>query len=71
MSFLVLLVEFLWHAKKTSNLSVSKLKLAISNIFKNFFKQKFVNVFKTQENYNQKTTLIRKRNRYHLDESLF
>jgi len=51
LSILISIVEFIWKAKKTSNLRFSKLKLIIISIMKNFFKKRFENVFKKRKNY--------------------
>jgi hypothetical protein len=62
---LVLIAEFLWKAKQTSNLSLSKLKLIICRILKDLFKKRFLNVFKNGEKhyhfqYIKNNQLIRK-----------
>ena len=51
LSILVLIVEFLWKAKKTSNLNLSKLNLIICRILKDFFKKRFLNVFRNREKH--------------------
>lgn len=49
LSILVLIAEFLWKAKETSNLS--KLNLIICRILKDFFKKRFLNVFRNREKH--------------------